>query len=95
MATCANCSSDALYVYQISPKYGINYCQRHLPTFLSRGPQPNLFAAPQEPVIENTAKVKKTKAVAEPVEEPVVEETVESVPTSEVVDVVEEDASNS
>lgn len=91
MATCANCLSDAFYVYQISPTYGINYCQRHLPTFLSRGPQPNLFAAPQEPVVEQTAKAKKSKAV----EEPVVEEVVEPEVVSEPVDVVEEDASNS
>lgn len=87
MATCANCSSDALYVYQLSPKYGINYCQRHLPTFLSRGPQPNLFSAPEEPVVKSTAKSKKTEAVAEP--EP------EIVPEPETPEVVEEDATNS
>jgi len=69
MATCANCSSDALYVYQISSNYGINYCQRHLPSFLARGPQPNLFDVPVEPVVEKPAKAKKTEAVAEPVDE--------------------------
>lgn len=67
MATCANCSSDALYVYQIASNYGINYCQRHLPSFLSRGPQPNLFEAPvEEPVVETKTKSKKAEAVAEP-----------------------------
>jgi hypothetical protein len=67
MASCANCSSDALYVYQITAEYGLNYCQRHLPSFLSRGPQPNLFAAPVEaPVVEAPAKGKKSQAVAEP-----------------------------
>jgi hypothetical protein len=67
MANCANCSSDALYVYQITADYGLNYCQRHLPSFLSRGPQPNLFAAPVEaPVVETPAKGKKSQAVAEP-----------------------------
>jgi hypothetical protein len=62
MANCANCSSDALYVYQLTADYGLNYCQRHLPSFLSRGPQPNLFAAP---VAETPAKGKKSQAVAE------------------------------
>jgi hypothetical protein len=65
MATCANCSSDALYVYQIASNYGINYCQRHLPSFLSRGPQPNLFEAPVEEVVETKSKSKKVEAVAE------------------------------
>jgi len=72
MAICANCSSDALYVYQVNSVYGINYCQRHLPSFLSRGPQPNLFAAPvDEPVVapveeapvEEAPKTKKNKTV--------------------------------
>ena len=73
MAICANCSSDALYVYQLTAEYGINYCQRHLPSFLSRGPQPNLFAAPVEtPVVETPTKGKKSQAVAETID--VVEE---------------------
>ena len=66
MATCANCSSDALYVYQVSSDYGINYCQRHLPSFLKVGVQPNLFDVVAEPVVEKPAKAKKTEAVAEP-----------------------------
>jgi hypothetical protein len=82
MAICANCSSDALYVYQLSANYGINYCQRHLPSFLARGPQPKLFEAPAKEV-EKPVKVKKTEAVAEVVEEVV-----------EPVEVVEEDAPN-
>lgn len=67
MAICANCSSDALYVYQLTAEYGINYCQRHLPSFLSRGPQPNLFAAPENlPVVEPAPKTKKATVVSEP-----------------------------
>jgi len=67
MANCANCSSDALYVYQITSDYGINYCQRHLPSILSRGHQPNLFAAPvEESVVEAPSKGKKSQAVVEP-----------------------------
>ena len=65
MANCANCSSDALYVYQLTADYGINYCQRHLPSFLSRGHQPNLFAAPVEAPVVPT-KGKKSQVVAEP-----------------------------
>lgn len=83
MAICANCSSDALYVYQLSANYGINYCQRHLPSFLARGPQPKLFEAPAKEV-QKPVKAKKTEVVAEVVEEVVA-------PAEEVV---EEDAPN-
>jgi hypothetical protein len=34
MPTCANCSSDAYYVYQITPSFVINYCSSHLPRSL-------------------------------------------------------------
>jgi hypothetical protein len=65
MAICANCSSDALYVYQINSVYGINYCQRHLPSFLTRGPQPNLFDVPVEAPVEE-APVEETVAESAP-----------------------------
>jgi len=31
---CANCNSDAMYVYDISKKKSIPYCEPHLPAFL-------------------------------------------------------------
>ena len=34
MAKCANCSKDALYSYNVSSDFVINYCQSHLPRFL-------------------------------------------------------------
>ena len=34
MAKCANCSKDALYSYNVSGDFVINYCQSHLPRFL-------------------------------------------------------------
>ena len=34
MAKCANCSKDALYSYNVSGDFLINYCQSHLPRFL-------------------------------------------------------------
>jgi hypothetical protein len=33
---CANCESDALYVYEVTDTYGIPYCQYHLPVFLTK-----------------------------------------------------------
>jgi hypothetical protein len=36
MAKCANCTSDALYVYEVTDSFNINYCQYHLPVFLHK-----------------------------------------------------------
>jgi hypothetical protein len=36
MAKCANCTSDALYVYEVTSTFNINYCQYHLPVFLHK-----------------------------------------------------------
>lgn len=76
--TCANCSSEALYSYPVSPDYVIHYCQRHLPTFLVAKRNAGLL-----PLIDTTPKVeevpapapKPTKKSAVVVEEPVVEDT--------------------
>jgi hypothetical protein len=83
MATCANCSSDALYVYEISPDYAIEYCQRHLPKFLYSLRNSGGLKRPEvvvpEPVVEAAPKkAKKTTTPAEeaPTEEATVEETV-------------------
>ena len=36
MATCANCTSDSLYVYEVTDTFNIPYCQYHLPVFLHK-----------------------------------------------------------
>jgi hypothetical protein len=66
MIKCANCEGDALYTYQINSDYLINYCQYHLPRFLTAARdagQLNLVV----PIVETPAPSKK-KAAA-PVEE--------------------------
>lgn len=94
MASCANCSNDALYTYKVSEGYGIDYCQYHLPNFLNGLTNSNVvaytpeFIALKEEAVAEAApsKKKKASAVVEPVEEetPVVEETpVEETPTEE------------
>ena len=76
MVKCANCSNDALYVYQVTDSFGINYCQYHLPRFLHNQRNGGLLAAPTAPVVEapveEEAPKTKKKAVAE--ETPVVDE---------------------
>lgn len=34
MLTCANCDKDALYTYEVTDTFVINYCEYHLPRFL-------------------------------------------------------------
>ena len=82
MITCANCSREALYTYQVSDAYLIHYCQNHLPKFLVNkknagllpliSPAPVVEAVVEEPVVEETVKASKKKAVSE---ETVVEDT--------------------
>jgi hypothetical protein len=36
MSKCANCESDALYVYEVTDSFNIPYCQYHLPVFLNK-----------------------------------------------------------
>jgi len=65
MATCANCSADALYSYEVAPSYTIPYCQRHLPRFLYSLRNSGALAVPEpevvdEPVVDTTKKTKKT-----------------------------------
>lgn len=69
MAICANCTDNAIYVYQITPVSGINYCQYHLPRFLYQQRDAGILPAPVDPIVEEpvveepTTKTKK-KAVA-------------------------------
>jgi len=32
--SCANCATNAFYVYQVTDSFSIPYCQYHLPRFL-------------------------------------------------------------
>jgi hypothetical protein len=70
MATCANCSSDALYTYNVTPDFGINYCQYHLPKFLLNVKHADLVSdvVVETPVEAPVSKSKKTDA---PVDAPV------------------------
>jgi hypothetical protein len=84
MATCANCTNTALYTYQVTEDFGIDYCQYHLPTFLSKLKYTGaLKPKAVEPVVE--VKATKKKAAAPVVETPVVEEApiVEAAPAEE------------
>jgi hypothetical protein len=34
MSTCANCDKDAMYTYEVTDTFYIDYCEYHLPRFL-------------------------------------------------------------
>lgn len=75
MNTCANCSSTAVYVYDISPSFAIYYCARHLPGFLKRRAASGELNIPVVVPEPKTTKKKAAPVVEEPTveEEPVVE----------------------
>jgi hypothetical protein len=79
---CANCSANAEYTYRINTSLAFNYCNKHLPKFLT-GQRTAGHLKLEVPVVEAPKPVKKK---AEVVEEPVVEVPVE--------EIVEDDASN-
>lgn len=89
MASCANCSNDALYTYKVSEEYGIDYCQYHLPNFLNGLTNSNVvvhtpeFDTLKAEVVAEVAPSKKKKAT------PVVEEVVEETPVVEEAPVEE------
>lgn len=68
MVTCANCTNEALYVYKPGPEFSLNYCQYHLPRFLTRSENPSVFLVEKEvPKVAEVkaSKKKETEAVAE------------------------------
>lgn len=67
MATCANCSNDAVYTYQPGPEFYLHYCQYHLPKFLTRTENPAVFLYKEEVKVTETktSKKKTSEAVAE------------------------------
>jgi len=82
MVKCANCAADAVYTYTINVDLLINYCEEHLPKFLSpikASGQLSLVvpAIVEDVVVEEpvkTSKKKTTDPVDEvPAEEPVTE----------------------
>jgi hypothetical protein len=96
MAKCANCASEAFFVYQLTANYGINYCSRHVPKFLQNAKragslvkiEPVSAALVEEAVAAKTTKKKKEAPVVEEpivelIEEPVVEAPVEEAPIVE------------
>ena len=78
MQTCANCSREALYLYQLIDDFKIYYCQSHLPHFLWESRDAGLLGIPETilpEVVEETPKSKKKVSDPDPVlEEPVVED---------------------
>ena len=69
MATCANCSKDAVYTYQPGPEFSIHYCPYHLPKFLTRTENPAVVLYKEEEEVKvtetKTSKKKSSEAVAE------------------------------
>jgi hypothetical protein len=70
MATCANCSNDAFFVYQVTDSYGIDFCSSHVPNFLRSEKYASSLITLDLPVVEETTTAsKKKKSVEEVVEE--------------------------
>lgn len=82
MITCANCSNEALYTYQITSTYQVHYCQYHLPRFLTN--KKNAGQLPLMTPIQVAEEPKSSKKKSAPVveEEPVVTEVVEDATNS-------------
>jgi hypothetical protein len=69
MATCANCSNEAFFVYQVTDSYGIDFCSAHVPNFLRSEKYAASLITLELPVIEEPVKTSKKKST-----DPVVEE---------------------
>ena len=82
MTTCANCTSPAAWIYEITPSHTIPYCSVHLPKFLNDRKNAGLLKRSDEMVQEQSdafealaPKSSKKSSKATVVEEtPVVEE---------------------
>ena len=69
---CADCTADAVYLFDDPGAVAVPYCNDHLPLFLRKRAELGHFRiAEPEAIVSNTKK--STKPVTEP--EPVVEET--------------------
>jgi hypothetical protein len=78
MIKCANCVDDALYTYKISEELSINYCNSHLPNFLTSRKASGQINLVVPAIVEEEPKVSKKKTT-----EPVVEEVPEEEPVAE------------
>ena len=82
MTTCANCTSESVWIYEITPSHVIPYCSTHLPKFLNNSKNAGLLKRSDEMVQEQSdafealaPKSSKKSSKATVVEEtPVVEE---------------------
>jgi hypothetical protein len=70
VATCANCSNEAFFVYQVTDSYGIDFCSAHVPNFLRSEKYAASLVTLELPVIEEPVPTSKKKS-AEPVVEDV------------------------
>lgn len=77
--TCANCSADALYIYQLTASRQIFYCNKHLPSFLAQAKRAGLLKTTDayKSIVEEGLKniAVQPEESPEVVDEPVVEET--------------------
>lgn len=80
MTTCANCTSESVWIYEITPSHVIPYCSMHLPKFLNNSKNAGLLKRSEEMIQEQSdafeALLPKTpkKSSKALVEEPVAEE---------------------
>ena len=51
MTSCANCQNDAAYTYTIVDGYSVNFCDKHLPTYVRKFNLATPFVEPT-PVVE-------------------------------------------
>jgi hypothetical protein len=79
MATCANCSNEAFFIYQVTDSYAIDFCSAHVPNFLRSEKYAASLITLDLPVITETTPVSQKKKSVETV----VEETPAEDPESE------------
>ena len=77
MATCANCSAGAFYVYAVNPDFPTYFCSVHLPKFLKDQRHGGAVKRYEAPAPKSTKKSAPAPVVEE---DPVVEE---EIPTEE------------
>jgi len=69
---CANCDSDALYVYRVTLNKSVYYCGKDLPKFLEDRKKAGLLQLTEQFKVEHDLAIKTLKPIV--VEETVVEE---------------------
>jgi hypothetical protein len=64
MSKCSNCATDAKYLYKVTPEFGQEYCEVHLPKFLKASKKDLLIP------VEKPSKKKADPVVEAPSETP-------------------------